>query len=121
MIDAHGVIHCVGQLAHDADFPMGICRSGEAHGLEIVSAHGLRATEGKEQSAWAYLLHSLLIDVAIAFQTLLQIAVILGESGRVKNDDIKLVAHRVEILQHVGHNAFMRCVLAEVQRHIAVA
>ena len=41
VIDADGVVHGVGQLAHDAHLAVGVGSGGEAHSLEVVAADGL--------------------------------------------------------------------------------
>jgi hypothetical protein len=47
MINAYGMVHSVGQLTHNTHLSVGIGCSGETHGLEIIAADGLRATEGE--------------------------------------------------------------------------
>ena len=41
VVDGDGVVHGVGQLAHDADTAAGIHGGGEDHGLEVVARDGL--------------------------------------------------------------------------------
>ena len=121
MIDTNWVVHGMRQLAHDAHLLVGIGGCGETDSLKVVVAHRLTATEGQQQSTGAYLLHRPLVDIAVAFQSLLQAAVVLGKCGRVKNDEVELVVNFLHIFQHISHYSPMGCPIAEIQRHIAVA
>ena len=90
----------MGQLAHYAHLLVGIGGSGKTDSLKVVVAHRLTATEGQHQPTGAYLLHRPLVDIAVAFQPLLQRAVVLGKGRRVKDDEVELVVHLLQIFEH---------------------
>ena len=90
MMDRDGMVHGVGELADDADAAVGIHGGGEDHGLEVLLADGLAAAEGHQEAAGGQRLHSALVDGAVTLKSLLKRTVVLGESGRVEDDEIKL-------------------------------
>ena len=50
VVNAYGVVHSMGQLAHYAHLLVGIGGSGKTDSLKVVVAHRLTATEGQQQS-----------------------------------------------------------------------
>ena len=102
MVDAHRVAGGVLQAADHADVLAGEGGGGEDERLEVVAADGLRAREGEEQPAGTDFLHRLAVDVAVALDALLLHAVVLGEGGRVEDDEVVMVVgHPVEVGEHV--------------------
>lgn len=90
VMDGDGVVHGVGEMADDADAAVGVHSRGEDHGLEVLLADGLATGEGHQKTTGGQRLHGTLVDGAVAFQSLLEGAMVLGEGGRVEDDEIKL-------------------------------
>ena len=102
MVDADRVAGGVLQAADHTDVLAGEGGGGEDECLEVVAADGLRAREGEEQPAGTDLLHRFAVDVAVAFDALFLHAVVLGEGGRVEDDEVVMVfGHPVEVGEHV--------------------
>ena len=89
MVDGDGMVHGVGKLADDADTAASIHGRGEDHGLEVLLTDSLATREGHQQSTCGQSLHGALVDGAVAAQAGLQRAVILDESRRIEDDEIK--------------------------------
>ena len=121
VVDADGMVGGMGQVADYADEAMGVGGGGENHGLEVVGRDGLRTAEGEKQAAGSDTLHSALVDGTVAFESLLEGAVIFGEGRGIEDDDIEGVNGRIKILENIGNDATMRCVRTEIEFHITVA
>ena len=90
VMDADGVVHGVGELADDADAAVGVHGGGEDHSLKILLADSLATREGHQEAPCGQRLHGTLVDGTVALKSLLERAVVLGEGGRVEDDEIKL-------------------------------
>ena len=120
MIDADGVVHGMGQTPHYTHLLMSHGGSREAHGLKVFVGHSLAAAECHQQPAALDLLHSVLVDAAIAFQSLLQVAVVLGKGRRVEDDKVKTVIHGVEVFQNIGYHTAVPGLIPEIEVDITV-
>ena len=118
MIDAHGVIGGLGELVQYAHATSrhGCC--GEYGCAEVVLRHYLRAGEGKEDTPWAYLLEGLGIELAVSHEGIAQGILVLGKGRWVKDDEVILVAHAVEVLEGILGISLVACVAGEVELHV---
>ena len=88
MIDIDGVIGRLMQLMQDAHLTLGKGCCREYRITEMVFRDHLRTRECEENAALLNLLESLLIQACVAFQRIMQGTTVLGEGGRVEDDEI---------------------------------
>ena len=76
------------QLMEDTHSPPDLRSRGEDCQAEHFLVYRLRAREGEEDTAVAYLLYCLGVDTLVAAQCVFDSVAVLGESRRVKDDEV---------------------------------
>ena len=110
MVDVDGVVGGLVQLVEDAHLASCLGCRREHRLAEMLLADHLRATEGEEDATLADTLKSLDVEARIALEGVAQRATVLGEGGRVEDDQVVLVVVAVEILEGVLAESLMAMV-----------
>ena len=99
MIDINWVVGRLSELMKDGDTSVSHSGRGENHGSELLLADDLRARESEKNAAGLNDLESLGVETPIALESVLEDSDMLGESGRVEDDEVILlsgVLHEME-------------------------
>ena len=120
MVDIHGVIGWLRQLMQDANASARLGRGAEYSQTEVLFAHYLRAGEGEQDSSGLDLLEGDCVELAVALQGVAQHVFVLGECGRIENDQVLVASHALQILEGVLGIRLMAGVVGEVERHVLV-
>ena len=94
--------------------------SGEDGIAEMILGNHLRATERKEDAALLNLLESLVVQAGIALEGIVERTTMLGEGGRIEDDEVVLVASLFEILKGILTKGLMALIVGEIQFDVAV-
>lgn len=111
MVDVDGVVGGLVQLVEDAHLASRLGCRREHRLAEMLLADHLRATEGEEDATLADTLKSLDVEARVALEGVAQRATVLGEGGRVEDDQVVLVVVAVEILEGVLAESLMAMIL----------
>ena len=95
------------------------CSSEDRH-TELILVDRLRATEGEENTALPYLLKRFLINLCIALERMLECILVLCKGWRVKDNEVVLTSHLVEILECIGRKSLVTIVTREVEFNISI-
>ena len=76
------------ELVEDTHSPPDLHSRGEDCQAEHLLVYRLRARESEEDTAVAYLLYCLCVDTLVAAQGVFDSVAVLGESRRVKDDEV---------------------------------
>ena len=100
------------ELVEDADFALGLQRRLHHSHTECLFVYRLRARECKQDAARRNAFHSRTVDARVALDSLIGDVGVLGEGGRVEDDEVVFVGlHLVEIFKCICRD----CLVVEVK------
>ncbi len=118
MEDVDGMVGGLAEAVEDADVAACECCGGEHGVAELFAADGLRAAEREEDAAGADGCDAARVEADVAFQRVLHGHAMLGEGGRVEDDQIIFVCCLGEVFERVGADRFVARVAGEIQLHV---
>ena len=116
MEDVDGVIGGLVELMEDAHIAMGKGGGSEDRIAEIVLGDHLRAGEGEEDATWANLLECLHIQTGVALEGIMESSAVLGEGGRVEDDEVVVATSLVKIFKGILAERLVTLVAREIVR-----
>ena len=120
MVDVHRMVRGLGQLVQDPHVTARLGGGAEDGQAEVFLADDLRAGEGEQDTARLDLLERDGIELAITLQGVAQDVLVLGERGRVEDDQVVVVSHLLEILERVDGVGLVAGIVREVKLDVLV-
>ena len=120
MVDVHRMVRGLGQLVQDPHVTARLGGGAEDGQAEVFLADDLRAGEGEQDTARLDLLERDGIELAITLQGVAQDVLVLGERGRVEDDQVVVVSHLFEILERVDGVGLVAGIVREVKLDVLV-
>ena len=110
----------MGELVQDADVAARLCGGAEDGQSEVVATDYLRAGEGEEDAAGADLFKGRSVEFAIPLKGIAEHVAVLGESGRIEDDEVVVAAGTAEVIEGVVGEGAVAIVGGEVEGHVAL-